>query len=159
MLSWILAWAAADRFAGGGLGWTWVRECLRNSWLNRRVLRGHLPLRGAYYATLGLLAVDWRVALAWALYRNLPWKWRGHSAHTPSTLRDGMWSLVRHSLPLLPLASLGVKVAFAIPLYGLWATWCAYELTARQGSKPDPNAFIELARGAMFGAVFWTALH
>lgn len=165
-----VAYGLADSFAGGSLG------------AKAKALDDKLPGRGPFWAMLvlaglGYLAAGFPasvVAVFWWGYRIVKPKQFGGSA-TPVTAREILGSVLLHSLSLAAmigaimahrplLQSLGFLVAYVFVAVGLAVMYGDHKKDAIAAGEAieadDPfNTKVELARGAMFGAVIaWTLL-
>ena len=150
-------YALADRFTGGG-------------WPG---LDARLPGRSLFWATLACALAGWLLAglpgallaLAWGVYRSLPWRALGGRLD-PRVLADAPGVLARHAIVIPPMALIGWQLmdgplvpALAGLGYALAATLLAFaygrQIAAREAAgapEGDENTLIELTRGAAFGA-------
>lgn len=141
----IPAYALADRWSGGGLGWQYASKDHG----------GPLGGRPLWYVAPLLLAVGWLagdllglgVAFAWIVQRSLGF---------PDGTLDGRnlpLTFARHAIPLAGLAIalpiLGHTWLPALPLvfYAAAATALSVELQ----TNAEANATVEFARGAFWG--------
>lgn len=169
VLSLVLVYAPADRFCGGGLGWSILGS--DNG--------GPLPGRPVWYITPIVLVITASLVLlmglspwlgvltagSWLLYRALlPWKLGDSSAMTPKLrFRDLLWSLFRHGLAFYPPAlwMLGTNQIYkCVGLLGAGLVYAALRTglglmlsEQRHTTDYDPNAGTELASGAIYGLI------
>jgi len=148
----LLVFAAADRTIGGG---------------GRRSL--------AFAAVFALALAFWFlgeplftvVALAWALWRSLPWSIGGTT--TPRTFGQKVGALLRNLIPAAAALCWGLWAGDAVALAGslaffVWAV-LATDLSVEYGEQIDRyagtgsevpwlNEHVEVRRGQLFGATF-----
>lgn len=151
-----LIFAFADRFAGGGFGWTKLGLRGRPLWYAGPVA-GLLTTLVAGGWQVGLIA-----ALSFMIWRGPGWRIGGKGGLAPQTVTDTAFLALRHALAsvLLPMALMAGLDAYAA-LTGLLgfivvATLLgrAYGESVRRGR--DIGALIETSRGALFGFLIWT---
>jgi hypothetical protein len=151
-----IAYALADRFAGGG----WPK------------LDDLLPGRGVAWAGVACAGLGWvaagpfgaLLALAWLIWRTPAWDVIPSASMTPKDGEGYLATFVRHALvaPLVllaaywtdkPLLAAAPFVAFGVAATILAAWYGAKEAAAIKAGRPigDENATVELARGAAFG--------
>lgn len=145
-------YAVADRFAGGG--WPALDAKLPG----RAAFWGALACAGAGYLLAG--AYGALMGLAFLIWRTPGWDIFGGSM-TPTTAKGYVGTFLRHLIaapcaaaaaywtagnPLLAGAAFGGFAGVAILLAA------AYGARNASGDVGNMNAFIELARGAAFGA-------
>jgi hypothetical protein len=162
LLLFVVLFAWADRFSGGGAGWSRLS----------RDGGGPLPGHGTLYAGAAVVAVVLLlhglfaalVALIWALARSEPWDEFGRSAITPEGVSGKLWAFVRHSYVLLGLGPIllfwfadGRLPPTIIPLlaYPVLATALAVRQTDAVLGGRDITAQTELTRGAAFGLLLF----
>lgn len=150
----VAGFAVADRFAGGGMGATWLK---------RRGVPGSLNALAGLTVTLALIPSGlWPLGLAWAVYRNLGnndgvidgrdlWEtWKRHAWAVPL----GMLAVTLGRLPVDPVIALGCLSAYALAAFMVARTYG--QRVAAVGNAPWPFAVdgyapFELMRGAAFG--------
>lgn len=145
-------YALADRFAGGGAP----------------DLDARLPGRAAFWgavlaAGVGFWLARWEGvawAAAWLAYRTPAWKLIPGSSATPRGLGEAVATFARHAIVGLPALfvaagfhrdiplTLGAMAGFAL---GAALLGCWYARRVDAGGEGQPNTFVELARGALFG--------
>ena len=159
------AYGFADRFAGGGLP----------------ALDARLPGRAAFWGALlaagvGFLLFGYPGAAfgaVWLAWRTPAWRFIPGSSATPEGFHQIGATFTRHALFVVPGGFIVAK-AFALPLWAslgamtgfagistalaAWYGSQARHAAATGWSVSDDNAFVELARGAVFGALVALAL-
>ncbi|WP_293400482.1 hypothetical protein [Phenylobacterium sp.] len=155
-----LAFSAADRFAGGGLGWSRLTVDHGGKFRGRPLWYVAAPL--ALLATMAGRSAGLVLAIGWIIYRGPGWRVGTWSAMTPDR-RDVVGLAVaafRHAVAFAAPIGAGLaggrviglgEAAFAALLYGVAATGLGLLLAAHADGEGDPNAGVELARGAVFG--------
>lgn len=154
-----LTYGFADRFAGGGLP----------------ALDARLPGRAAFWGAVLAAGVGYLLAGfpgmafagVWLAWRTPPWKIIPGASATPYGLAEVVATFARHAIPVLVGAfivskGLGVDMLPALATMGAFAfvstalaAWYGDQTryAARHGwGVADENAFLELARGAAYGA-------
>lgn len=159
-----LAYALADRFAGGG--WPELDKRLPG----RSVFWAALVCAGLGYLMLGLGGA--LGGLAWFIYRTPGWKVFGGSA-TPVGRREVLGTLARHLIalplvvgaahfagvaPLYPAVLMGAYAVVATALAVSYGRANAAAAGSWQSIDPALNNALELARGAAFGVALALAL-
>lgn len=159
----VLLFAFADRFSGGGFGWQKLGHA------NGGPLRG----RGIGYAAIlaGLLiglTVGWPAALvsiaAFGVWRSPAWKVAGQGGITPHTRGDMLAYFVRHMLavlavPLAYTAGLNWQAGLiAVPLFAALAVALGVWNGRAADSGRDVNWIVEIVRGGLFGAMLWVVV-
>ncbi len=149
-------YALADRFAGGG--WPALDAKLPG----RAAFWGALVCAGLGYLVAGLLGP--LAAVAWLIYRTPPWRIFGgsttprpgeivgtfgrHLIAAPGLALAAYWS--GHSPVTAALAGAGFA-AIALAL-ACWYAARIDRMVSRGITTGDPNQFVELIRGAAYGA-------
>lgn len=150
-----LIFALADRFAGGGFGWT------------KLGLRGRpLWYAGPVAGLLTTLVAGWQVgliaALSFMIWRGPGWRIGGKGGLAPQTVTDSAFLALRHALAgvLLPMALMAGLDAYAALtgllgfIVGATLLGRAYGESVRRGQ--DVGGSIEVVRGILFGGMIWT---
>lgn len=150
-----LIFAFADRFAGGGFGWT------------RLGFRGRpLWYAGPVAGLLTTLVAGWQIgliaALTFMIWRGPGWRIGSRGGIAPQNGRDAAFLALRHGLAgvLLPMALMAGLDAYAALrsllafIVGATLLGLAYGASVRRGR--DIGASIEIVRGAIFGGLVWT---
>jgi hypothetical protein len=157
-------YALADRFAGGGA--PKVDDALPG----RAALWGFLACALGGYFLVGWGGVA--VAVAWFAWRTPPWKLIPGGSITPVAAEEIAATYLRHALvaPLVALMAamtdhaivpaMGIYLLWAFMATGLAAYYGRYKADAEAGDPvgADPNWWIELTRGALFGLAAAAAL-
>jgi hypothetical protein len=152
-----IAYALADRFAGGGFP----------------KLDDKLPGRAAFWGAVLAAGVGFLVAgpagallgLVWLAWRTPAWKLVPGSSATPRTAKEVAATFVRHAIPIplsVPVAIWTahdpVRFAVFMGVFALLSTVLAAgygKITADPDADAedaaDANNILELARGAAFG--------
>jgi len=144
-----LAYAFADRFGGGGL------PALDDRLPGRAVFWGALLCAGVGYLVFGPPAAV--LALVWLVYRTPGWKVFGGSA-TPTNPKEIAGTFARHIMAM-PMA-VPVGYWFGLPYLMFVVAFTAYAVAStllamwysKTKNADGDNAFLETARGALFGA-------
>lgn len=159
----VILYALADRYAGGG--WPWLDRRLPG----RAALWAGLLAAVASYFLAGWPAVI--LAIAWGVHRTLPFRLFGGSA-APETAGEIGGTFLRYALLLIPAAliaqvydlpilrTLAFALIFAAVATAL-AAWYGGEVAkarARRAPIGGQNTFVELARGAAWGVTVWGVL-
>lgn len=153
----ILLFAVADRFSGGGLGWT------------RLGLRGRpLWYAGPIAGLLTTLVAGWQIGLiaglTFMIWRSPGWKLGSRGGLAPQTSFDVAALALRHCLAgvLLPMAVMAGLDAYAalkglaVFIVGATLIGAVYGRSVREGV--DIGAWSEAFRGALFGFLIWTLM-
>jgi hypothetical protein len=161
-------YAFADGFAGGSLG------------KKLKAIDAKLPGRAAFWAALLGAGVGYLTSgapgalagIAWLIWRTPDWDIFGGDT-TAQGAKEIAGTVARHLIPLPLLLVIGYwtgldlsKVAGALLVFALAATVLSIEYGKKEtaateaGVSVDPkfNTFVELARGALFGAALWAVL-
>ncbi len=163
LILFVLLFLFADRFSGGGLGWSHLSH------------DGGGPLRGrgiGYAAVLAMavltLTVGWKIgllsALTFGIWRSPAWKIAGKGGFTPRTTVDSIVYFVRNMLAGGAVVSaywlgrdwrvaLVAVVAFAV-LSVLLGRYNAHQTDKGR----DVNGLVEMVRGGLFGTMLWVSL-
>lgn len=154
----VATFAAADRFAGGGLGAAWVK---------RQGVPGSLNAWTGLTVTLAAMAWETHggppgaalLALGWAIYRNLGFPrgsidfgvpFNAWLRHAPAVAIPVVVTAARHpGAHWCFAAAAGAAYAFA----AMALAWAYGRRLAAGPVAGDPYATVELARGAAFGAL------
>jgi hypothetical protein len=145
-----VAFAATDRFNGGGLGWDKLTKDHGGPLGGRGIYYAALPLGILTYVLGGLPAL--LGAIVWGIYRSA----FGNPTGT-LTGRNLPRTLLRHALVLPPLFLLnrhfGQPLFVLVPFlaYVAVAVVLAYWHGEEAAQGHDENATVEFLRGAFFG--------
>lgn len=163
-----VAYAAADRFSGGGLGWEKLKHD-GGGFLRGRPIYYAIPLlAGVTYLADPHNTWLWLGLLAWALWRLPGWKLFG-GRMDPKTTSELAGTYVRHSVVFLALVATlavngkmsildGTGIAIVYPMVatglGVYLRWF------KDHDGHDVNWVVEVARGTVFGTILaLTAIH
>jgi hypothetical protein len=152
----IPTFAIFDRWCGGGLGW--------KSSFRGRPLYYVIALIPLFFLVSWQLGV---VLAGWCLWRLPTWKMYGGSL-APNNWTETLGTFYRHSVIALPVGFVtwgGGSTNNLLATWGILLIWAAvatrYAVWNRQEADKgiDVNGYVELARGATFGAMAAVILH
>lgn len=159
----VILYALADRYAGGG--WPWLDARLPG----RAALWAGLLAAVASYFLAGWVAVA--LAVAWGVHRTLPFRLFGGSA-APESAGEIGGTFLRYAILAVPVgliaAAFGLSAFWAILValcFALVATFLAMwyggavaRARARRAPIGSENTAVELIRGAAWGLAVWSIL-